>query len=74
MLLLRNEILPKLLLRRTKVQCADDLTLPPRSVVLRKDRFDALEADYYQVCASACVCCVFDVVCVSARVRVRAHH
>ena len=49
MLLLRNEILPKLLLRRTKDQCADDLTLPPRTLVLRKDRFDALEADYYNV-------------------------
>ncbi len=30
MLVLRREILPKILLRRTKVQCSDDLALPPR--------------------------------------------
>ncbi len=32
MLVLRNEILPRILLRRTKEQCADDLALPPRWV------------------------------------------
>lgn len=31
MLLLKREILTKILLRRTKVQCADVLALPPRS-------------------------------------------
>ncbi len=30
MLLLKHQILPKILLRRTKVQCADVLALPPR--------------------------------------------
>lgn len=30
MLVLRNEIMPRVLLRRTKVQCADVLALPPR--------------------------------------------
>lgn len=30
MLLLKNQILTKILLRRTKVQCADVLALPPR--------------------------------------------
>lgn len=30
MLLLKNQIMPQILLRRTKVQCADDLALPPR--------------------------------------------
>ena len=30
MKLLKNEILDKVLLRRTKVQCADVLALPPR--------------------------------------------
>ena len=31
MLLLKRKILTKILLRRTKVQCADVLALPPRS-------------------------------------------
>jgi hypothetical protein len=30
MLVLRNHILPTILIRRTKLQCADDLALPPR--------------------------------------------
>ncbi len=30
MRILKNEILDKILLRRTKVQCADVLALPPR--------------------------------------------
>ena len=30
MMLLKHEILTKILLRRTKVQCADVLALPPR--------------------------------------------
>jgi hypothetical protein len=32
MLLLKNTIMPRILMRRTKVQCADDLALPPRCV------------------------------------------
>lgn len=30
MLLLKNRLLPTILIRRTKVQCADELALPPR--------------------------------------------
>ncbi|GAX83352.1 hypothetical protein CEUSTIGMA_g10777.t1 [Chlamydomonas eustigma] len=48
MLLLKNKIMPTILLRRTKVQCADDLCLPPRTLILRKDRFDEREDDFYQ--------------------------
>eukprot|EP00191_Tetraselmis_sp_GSL018_P011900 CAMPEP_0177603418 /NCGR_PEP_ID=MMETSP0419_2-20121207/15501_1 /TAXON_ID=582737 /ORGANISM="Tetraselmis sp., Strain GSL018" /LENGTH=1172 /DNA_ID=CAMNT_0019097187 /DNA_START=210 /DNA_END=3726 /DNA_ORIENTATION=+ len=48
MQLLRTEVLPKILLRRTKVQCADELSLPPRTVVIRKHRFDVREQDYYE--------------------------
>jgi DNA repair protein RAD16 len=48
MLILKHQILPKVLLRRTKVQCADVLALPPRRVVLRKDPFDSREADFYE--------------------------
>lgn len=48
MTLLKNQIMPKILLRRTKVQCADDLLLPPRTLVLRKDRFDEREEDFYE--------------------------
>lgn len=38
----------QVLLRRTKVQRSADLALPPRTVVLRKDPFDAQEADFYE--------------------------
>ena len=31
-----------------QVQCADDLCLPPRTLILRKDRFDEREDDFYQ--------------------------
>ncbi|KAK9828076.1 hypothetical protein WJX81_000538 [Elliptochloris bilobata] len=48
MSLLKNEIMDKILLRRTKLQCADVLALPPRTVTLRKDRFDASEQDFYE--------------------------
>lgn len=48
MALLKNVILDKVLLRRTKVQCADVLALPPRTVMLRKERFDEREADFYE--------------------------
>jgi hypothetical protein len=40
MSLLRNEILDRILLRRTKLQQADVLSLPPRTVMLRRDAFD----------------------------------
>ncbi len=56
MLLLKNKIMPTILLRRTKVQCADDLTLPPRTLILRKDRFDEREDDFYQALYTQCEC------------------
>uniref|UniRef100_A0A7S1X3G3 Uncharacterized protein n=1 Tax=Tetraselmis chuii TaxID=63592 RepID=A0A7S1X3G3_9CHLO len=46
--ILRKEVLPKILLRRTKVQCADELSLPPRTVIVRKEQFDEREQDYYE--------------------------
>ncbi|CAG9463875.1 unnamed protein product [Pedinophyceae sp. YPF-701] len=48
LLRLRHDILNSLLLRRTKVQCADDLALPPRVVTLRKERLDPSEQDFYE--------------------------
>lgn len=33
MLILKNEVLAKTLLRRTKQECADSLALPPRKVI-----------------------------------------
>eukprot|EP00884_Botryococcus_braunii_P002146 jgi/Botrbrau1/11932/Bobra.341_1s0001.2 len=48
MRLLKREILERILLRRTKVQCADVLMLPPRTLVLRKDHFNQAEQDYYE--------------------------
>ena len=38
MRVLKEEILPAILLRRTKVQCADVLALPPRFVLLDVQR------------------------------------
>ena len=94
MLLLKNKIMPSILLRRTKVgagvyegeepvlgqaplslgqisprenlpltstlhlppqvQCADSLCLPPRTLILRKDRFDEREDDFYQALYTQC--------------------
>ena len=48
MITLKHEILDKTLLRRTKVQEAASLALPPRVVVLRRDAFDERERDYYE--------------------------
>lgn len=45
---LKLEVLDRTLLRRTKVQQADVLALPPRTIVLRRDAFDEREADYYE--------------------------
>ena len=47
MFLLRNEVLAKSLLRRTKESRSDDLALPPRSVTVRRDRLDTKELDFY---------------------------
>ena len=49
MLILKNEVLARTLLRRTKEQCADDLALPPRQSYIRKLPFDPKEEDFYQV-------------------------
>ncbi|KAJ2554315.1 DNA repair protein rad16 [Coemansia sp. RSA 1933] len=40
-------LLDNLMLRRTKVDCARDLGLPPRIVVTRKDRFSPAEEELY---------------------------
>ena len=43
-----KHVLSKICLRRTKVQEASSLALPPRVVVLRRDAFSAMEQDYYE--------------------------
>ncbi|KAK9465223.1 SNF2 family N-terminal domain-containing protein [Lipomyces arxii] len=43
-----RSILKHILLRRTKVERADDLGLPPRIVDIRRDRFNEEEEDLYQ--------------------------
>ncbi|KAK9452367.1 SNF2 family N-terminal domain-containing protein [Limtongia smithiae] len=43
-----KNILKHVLLRRTKVERADDLGLPPRIVDIRRDRFNEEEEDLYQ--------------------------
>ena len=48
MMTLKNTVLNTCLLRRTKEQCADDLALPPRTVLLRVDKMDAREEDFYE--------------------------
>lgn len=40
-------LLDKIMLRRTKTQCADDLGLPPRTIVVRRDLFNEEEEDVY---------------------------
>jgi DNA repair protein RAD16 len=37
-----------MMLRRTKIERADDLGLPPRTVVVRRDLFNEEEEDMYQ--------------------------
>ncbi|KAI7867697.1 SNF2 family N-terminal domain-containing protein [Spinellus fusiger] len=41
-------LLDKMMLRRTKLECADDLGLPPRTVVVRRDVFNEEEEDVYK--------------------------
>lgn len=43
-----KHILSKICLRRTKIQEAKSLALPPRIVVLRRDAFSEMERDYYE--------------------------
>jgi SNF2 family DNA or RNA helicase len=40
-------LLDRLMLRRTKVERADDLGLPPRTVIVRKDYFSPEEKELY---------------------------
>ncbi|KAG9317078.1 P-loop containing nucleoside triphosphate hydrolase protein [Chiua virens] len=40
-------LLDRMMLRRTKIQCADDLGLPPRIVIVRKDYFSPEEKELY---------------------------
>ncbi|KAI8067772.1 SNF2 family N-terminal domain-containing protein [Gongronella butleri] len=42
-----RQLLLHMMLRRTKVQCADDLGLPPRTVVVRRDFFNEEEEEVY---------------------------
>ena len=48
MITLKNYVLDKTLLRRTKVQQASVLALPPRVVIIRRVEFDVRERDYYE--------------------------
>ena len=45
---LKHEVLDRILLRRTKEGRSEDIVLPPKNIVLRKDAFDPFELDYYQ--------------------------
>jgi DNA repair protein RAD16 len=36
------------MLRRTKIQCADDLGLPPKNVIVRRDLFSDEEEEVYK--------------------------
>ncbi|KAI8085212.1 SNF2 family N-terminal domain-containing protein [Halteromyces radiatus] len=41
-------LLDRMMLRRTKVQCADDLGLPPRTIMVRRDLFNEAEEEVYR--------------------------
>jgi DNA repair protein RAD16 len=43
-----RKLLDRMMLRRTKLERADDLGLPPRTVVVRRDLFNEEEEDMYQ--------------------------
>ncbi|KAF8819291.1 SWI2/SNF2-containing protein RAD16 [Cardiosporidium cionae] len=45
---LKNDILDKILLRRTKVERAEDICLPSLSVRIRRDALSADERDFYE--------------------------
>jgi DNA repair protein RAD16 len=47
MFTLKNEVLDKCLLRRTKESCAEDMNLPPRIVTIRTIRLHPIEEDFY---------------------------
>lgn len=46
-LTLRNDVLSKVMLRRTKEERQEDLKLPPIKVVIRKDKLSQQEMDFY---------------------------
>ncbi|OQR93562.1 DNA repair protein [Thraustotheca clavata] len=48
MLRLQNDLLRHILLRRTKQSRADDISLPPKLVVVRRDAMDEREKDFYE--------------------------
>ncbi len=48
MLMLKNQILDNILLRRTKLNRADDIQLPLRVVKVRQEKLDEREEDFYQ--------------------------
>ncbi|GLJ40484.1 hypothetical protein SUGI_0834590 [Cryptomeria japonica] len=48
LILLKYKILNIIVLRRTKIERAADLALPPRITFLRRDAFDAREQDFYE--------------------------
>jgi len=48
MMVLRNQVLKNLLLRRTKASRSSDLALPCRVVRLRRDTLDTFENDFYK--------------------------
>jgi DNA repair protein RAD16 len=41
-------LLGRIMLRRTKIQCADDLGLPPKNVIVRRDFFTDEEEEVYK--------------------------
>jgi DNA repair protein RAD16 len=47
MMKLKNEVLDKSLLRRTKQTRAEDMNLPPRVVNIRTIRLHPIEEDFY---------------------------
>ncbi|KDO26826.1 hypothetical protein SPRG_20587 [Saprolegnia parasitica CBS 223.65] len=48
MLRLQNDLLRHVLLRRTKQSRADDISLPPKLIVVRRDAMDEREKDFYE--------------------------
>ncbi|CDH60596.1 probable rad16-nucleotide excision repairprotein [Lichtheimia corymbifera JMRC:FSU:9682] len=43
-----GKVMGNMMLRRTRAQCADDLGLPPREVVVRRDSFSTEEEEVYR--------------------------
>jgi DNA repair protein RAD16 len=41
-------LLDNIMIRRTKIECSDDLGLPPRTVVVRRDVFSQAEEEFYE--------------------------